>query len=169
MNQQVQKPDPELAQLRQRLHHLAGDQMKAAWARDKINLALDPHEAKAIWCLSRAGVSDGTPSGLAGEVAQCPVVADLRTVRLRFSQGCLRTSDQGLKLATPRLQLVTLGFSGGQRLFNHRAARLKGHPERFERHRIRTVARQMFYGRADRLAVHEGRSQPNRRCGLGRD
>jgi hypothetical protein len=86
--------------------------MKAAWARHEINLALDPHEAKAIWCLSRAGVSDGAPTGLAGEVAQRPVVANLRTVRLRFSQGCLRTSDQGLKLATPRLQLVTLGFSG---------------------------------------------------------
>src|ERR1700693_4005105 len=108
----MQQPDPKLAQLGQRLHHLAGDQVKATRARHKIKLALEPHAAKAIRRLTvtsgsleatvvtratrRAPERDGSgeldpaSAGLAGEVAKSPVVADLRSVRVRVAQRCLR-------------------------------------------------------------------------------
>ena len=132
----MQQPDPELAELGQRLHHLAGDQVKATRARHKVKLALDPHAANAIRRLADtsgslrgdcgphgsagrrsrdgSGKLDRASTGLAVEVAKSPVVADLRSVRLRLSECCLRPRDQGLKLATPRPQLVTLRLRGGR-------------------------------------------------------
>ena len=57
LEQQVREPDPQLAQLRQRVEHLARDEMEAAPARLERDLALDPHGGDRLDRMERPGWS----------------------------------------------------------------------------------------------------------------